>query len=88
MNAIDNLQFDIVPLHYYIIYLCVCIPTIQWYREHKPEDLVKKAVHGMMQKNKLKKYKSHRLKVYADAYHPHVSQVGILEMIASLCKFV
>jgi large subunit ribosomal protein L13 len=42
--------------------------------EKKPEDLIKKAVKGMLPKNKLARHMLSKLKVYAGATHPHDAQ--------------
>jgi len=42
--------------------------------EKKPEDLIKKAVKGMLPKNKLSRHMLKKLKVYAGASHPHEAQ--------------
>lgn len=40
----------------------------------KPEELIKKAVKGMLPKNKLGRQMFTKLKVYAGAEHPHAAQ--------------
>jgi large subunit ribosomal protein L13 len=40
----------------------------------KPEDLIKKAVKGMLPKNKLGRQMFSKLKVYAGGDHPHAAQ--------------
>ncbi len=40
----------------------------------KPEDLIKKAVKGMLPKNKLGRQMFRKLKVYAGGNHPHAAQ--------------
>lgn len=40
----------------------------------KPEELVRKAVKGMLPKNKLARHMMKKLKVYAGADHPHEAQ--------------
>lgn len=40
----------------------------------KPEELIKKAVKGMLPKNKLGRQMFKKLKVYGGADHPHVAQ--------------
>jgi large subunit ribosomal protein L13 len=40
----------------------------------KPEDLIKKAVKGMLPKNKLGRQMFRKMKVYAGADHPHDAQ--------------
>ncbi len=42
--------------------------------EKRPEDLIKKAVKGMLPKNKLGRQMFRKLKVYAGADHPHAAQ--------------
>ena len=42
--------------------------------EKKPEDLIKKAVKGMLPKNKLARHMLSKLKIYAGGDHPHASQ--------------
>lgn len=42
--------------------------------EKKPEDLIKKAVKGMLPKNKLARAMLSKLKVYAGSSHPHEAQ--------------
>lgn len=42
--------------------------------EKKPEDLIKKAVKGMLPKNKLARAMLSKLKVYAGSTHPHEAQ--------------
>jgi large subunit ribosomal protein L13 len=42
--------------------------------EKKPEDLIKKAVKGMLPKNKLGRQMFKKLKVYAGSEHPHAAQ--------------
>lgn len=40
----------------------------------KPEELIRKAVKGMLPKNKLARHMLKKLKVYAGADHPHEAQ--------------
>lgn len=40
----------------------------------KPEDLLKKAVKGMLPKNKLARHMLKKLKIYSGANHPHSAQ--------------
>ncbi|MEJ2201962.1 MAG: 50S ribosomal protein L13 [Desulfuromonadaceae bacterium] len=40
----------------------------------QPEDLIKKAVKGMLPKNKLGRQMFRKMKVYAGADHPHAAQ--------------
>jgi len=42
--------------------------------EKKPEDIIRKAVKGMLPKNKLSRHMLKKLKVYAGASHPHDAQ--------------
>ncbi|GAB4163837.1 MAG: 50S ribosomal protein L13 [Geothermobacteraceae bacterium] len=42
--------------------------------EKKPEELIKKAVKGMLPKNKLGRQMFRKLKVYAGGEHPHAAQ--------------
>ncbi|HPX61372.1 MAG TPA: 50S ribosomal protein L13 [Deltaproteobacteria bacterium] len=42
--------------------------------DKKPEELIKKAVKGMLPKNKLSRHMLKKLKVYAGANHPHDAQ--------------
>lgn len=42
--------------------------------EKKPEELIKKAVKGMLPKNKLGRQMFKKLKVYAGGEHPHAAQ--------------
>jgi large subunit ribosomal protein L13 len=42
--------------------------------EKKPEDIIKKAVKGMLPKNKLASHMLKKLKIYAGATHPHDAQ--------------
>lgn len=42
--------------------------------QKRPEDLIKKAVRGMLPKNKLGDQMFKKLKVYAGTDHPHVAQ--------------
>lgn len=43
--------------------------------EKKPEDLLKKAVKGMLPKNKLARNMLSKLKIYTGANHPHSAQM-------------
>lgn len=43
--------------------------------EKKPEELLKKAVKGMLPKNKLARHMLKKLKIYAGAAHPHEAQM-------------
>lgn len=42
--------------------------------EKKPEDLIKRAVKGMLPKNKLARAMLSKLKIYAGPNHPHAAQ--------------
>jgi large subunit ribosomal protein L13 len=42
--------------------------------DKKPEELLRKAVKGMLPKNKLARHMLSKLKVYAGAEHPHEAQ--------------
>jgi len=42
--------------------------------EKKPEELIKKAVKGMLPKNKLARHMLSKLKIYAGPVHPHKAQ--------------
>jgi large subunit ribosomal protein L13 len=42
--------------------------------EKKPEDVIKKAVKGMLPKNKLARHMLSKLKVYTGSEHPHKAQ--------------
>lgn len=42
--------------------------------EKKPEELLKKAVKGMLPKNKLARHMLKKLKIYSGANHPHSAQ--------------
>ena len=42
--------------------------------EKKPEDVIKKAVKGMLPKNKLARHMLSKLKIYAGPEHPHKAQ--------------
>lgn len=43
--------------------------------EKKPEDLLKKAVKGMLPKNKLARHMLKKLKIYSGSTHPHAAQM-------------
>ena len=45
--------------------------------EKKPEELIKKAVKGMLPKNKLARAMLSKLKIYAGPDHPHAAQLPI-----------
>ena len=42
--------------------------------EKKPSDLIKRAVKGMLPKNKLSRHMLKKLKIYAGSTHPHAAQ--------------
>jgi large subunit ribosomal protein L13 len=42
--------------------------------EKKPEELIKKAVKGMLPKNKLARHMLKKLKIYSGSAHPHSAQ--------------
>ncbi|WP_298433140.1 50S ribosomal protein L13, partial [Geobacter sp.] len=42
--------------------------------EKKPEEVIRKAVKGMLPKNKLARHMLKKLKVYAGGEHPHSAQ--------------
>jgi large subunit ribosomal protein L13 len=42
--------------------------------DKKPEDLIKKAVKGMLPKNKLARHMLKKLKIYVGEAHPHAAQ--------------
>jgi large subunit ribosomal protein L13 len=42
--------------------------------EKKPEELIKRAVKGMLPKNKLSRHMLKKLKIYAGSSHPHDAQ--------------
>ena len=45
--------------------------------ERKPENILKKAILGMLHKNNLRhKYIEPRLKIYTGPQHPHQSQIS------------
>ena len=43
--------------------------------EKKPEDLIRKAVKGMLPKNKLARHMLSKLKIYSGSEHPHKAQM-------------
>ena len=48
--------------------------TLKEMLQKKPEEVIKLAVRGMLPKNKLRKRRMKRLKVYAGPNHPHTAQ--------------
>jgi large subunit ribosomal protein L13 len=45
-----------------------------WLHENRPEEVVRRAVRGMLPKNTLGRQQLGKLKIYAGADHPHTSQ--------------
>ncbi len=48
--------------------------TARQVRDSKPEDLLKKAIHGMLPKNRLGRSLHANFRVYNTGEHPHDSQ--------------
>ena len=48
--------------------------TLKEMLQKKPEEVIRLAVRGMLPKNKLRKRRMKRLKVYAGPNHPHTAQ--------------
>ncbi len=48
--------------------------TLEEMLERQPEEVIRKAVHGMMPKSRLGRAQLRKLKVYAGGDHPHVAQ--------------
>ncbi|RLE15489.1 50S ribosomal protein L13 [Candidatus Aerophobetes bacterium] len=48
--------------------------TLRRLRERKPEEIIRRAVKGMLPKNKLGRKMLKKLKIYPDANHPHQAQ--------------
>ena len=48
--------------------------TAERLRDTRPEELIRKAVHGMLPKNRLGRVLNRKLKVYAGPDHPHAAQ--------------
>jgi large subunit ribosomal protein L13 len=42
--------------------------------ERGPEEVIRKAVHGMLPRNRLARQQLRKLKVYAGPDHPHAAQ--------------
>ena len=42
--------------------------------EHRPEEVIRKAVKGMLPRNRLARQQLRKLKVYAGPDHPHAAQ--------------
>lgn len=50
--------------------------TLRQLMEKRPEQVIEKAVKGMLPRNKLSRHLLRHLKVYAGAEHPHEAQVN------------
>ena len=48
--------------------------TFESLRQRRPEDIIERAVRGMLPKNKLGRQMARKLKVYAGPDHPHEAQ--------------
>lgn len=48
--------------------------TLRQMLERRPTEVVRKAVKGMMPKNRLAAKQMRKLKIYAGPYHPHAAQ--------------
>ncbi len=48
--------------------------SLEWMLQHHPERVIYLAVKRMLPKNKLRKRRLKRLKVYASDTHPHIAQ--------------
>lgn len=48
--------------------------TARQVRDSKPEDLLKKAIHGMLPKNRLGRSLHKNVRIYSASEHPHDSQ--------------
>jgi len=48
--------------------------TLKWMMEHKPLRVLELAVRGMLPKNKMRKLRMKRLKLYADDNHPYADK--------------
>ena len=48
--------------------------TAQQIKDRRPQELIRKAVRGMLPKNRLGRVQFGNFRVYADAKHPHVGQ--------------
>lgn len=49
--------------------------TLKRLRERKPEDIIRRAVTGMLPKNKLRRQRLKRLSVFADDKHPYTNKL-------------
>ena len=52
--------------------------NLAWQRQHQPNRIVELAVKGMLPKNKLRRQRLVRLKVYSDDNHPHQGQQPVI----------
>ncbi len=48
--------------------------SLQELLDHRPEDVIRRAVKGMLPRNKLARKQLLKLKIYAGAEHPHAAQ--------------
>jgi large subunit ribosomal protein L13 len=48
--------------------------TLNEMLERRPEEVIRKAVHGMLPRNRLARQQMRKLKVYAGPDHPHAAQ--------------
>jgi len=48
--------------------------TLRRLRQRRPEEIIRRAVRGMLPKNRLGRVLNRKLKVYAGPDHPHVAQ--------------
>lgn len=48
--------------------------TLKELRDRKPADIIKKAVYGMLPKNKLRAERLNNLYIYVGSNHPHTAQ--------------
>jgi len=48
--------------------------TLKWMMEHKPLRILELAVRGMLPKNKMRKLRMKRLKLYTDDQHPYADK--------------
>ena len=48
--------------------------TLNEMLERRPEEVIRKAVHGMLPRNRLARQQLRKLKVYAGPDHPHAAQ--------------
>jgi large subunit ribosomal protein L13 len=48
--------------------------TLNEMLERRPEEVIRKAVHGMLPRNRLARQQLNKLKVYAGPEHPHAAQ--------------